>query len=194
MDYFQVNPLSQSRSKLHLDVIHPGKKIVPLATLILGRDVALSLSAFYWRYSTLPPPVSSCSAIGISKLKHEKEIICAILGLFYTFSRSQTYHSQQIQYISAAGINGCHYNIAFVAFGYCHSIDGFTVSLFFSWTVFLALNKDIFTLKDGLLPAQQFGLVCLIYQVLVQEQFLRNKLYFVFISHGKHYLIDWSFR
>ncbi|KDQ61485.1 hypothetical protein JAAARDRAFT_150210 [Jaapia argillacea MUCL 33604] len=29
---------------------------VPLAIIILGRDVALSLSAFYIRYNTLPPP------------------------------------------------------------------------------------------------------------------------------------------
>lgn len=31
---------------------------VPLAILILGRDVALSLSAFYYRYISLPGPVS----------------------------------------------------------------------------------------------------------------------------------------
>lgn len=30
---------------------------VPLAALILGRDVALSLSAFYFRFASLPPPV-----------------------------------------------------------------------------------------------------------------------------------------
>lgn len=30
--------------------------IVPLAVLILGRDVLLSLSAFYFRYISLPPP------------------------------------------------------------------------------------------------------------------------------------------
>ena len=33
--------------------------IVPLAVIILGRDVLLSLSAFYIRYTSLPPPVSS---------------------------------------------------------------------------------------------------------------------------------------
>jgi cardiolipin synthase len=33
--------------------------IVPLAALILGRDVALSLSAFYFRFISLPPPVSA---------------------------------------------------------------------------------------------------------------------------------------
>lgn len=30
---------------------------VPLAVLILGRDIALSISAFYFRYASLPPPV-----------------------------------------------------------------------------------------------------------------------------------------
>lgn len=30
---------------------------VPLAIIILGRDVALSISAFYFRYASLPPPV-----------------------------------------------------------------------------------------------------------------------------------------
>jgi cardiolipin synthase len=30
---------------------------VPLAIIILGRDVLLSLAAFYIRYSSLPPPV-----------------------------------------------------------------------------------------------------------------------------------------
>jgi phosphatidylglycerophosphate synthase len=32
---------------------------VPLAVLILGRDVALSISAFYYRYISLPHPVRS---------------------------------------------------------------------------------------------------------------------------------------
>lgn len=31
--------------------------VVPLAGLILGRDVLLSLSAFYFRFASLPPPV-----------------------------------------------------------------------------------------------------------------------------------------
>lgn len=31
---------------------------VPLAAIILGRDVLLSLTAFYIRYTTLPAPVS----------------------------------------------------------------------------------------------------------------------------------------
>jgi hypothetical protein len=32
---------------------------VPLAVLILGRDVGLSFWAFYVRYTSLPPPVGS---------------------------------------------------------------------------------------------------------------------------------------
>lgn len=32
---------------------------VPLAAIILGRDVLLSLWAFYVRYTSLPPPVST---------------------------------------------------------------------------------------------------------------------------------------
>ena len=31
---------------------------MPLALIILGRDVGLSLSAFYIRYASLPEPVS----------------------------------------------------------------------------------------------------------------------------------------
>ncbi|KAJ2995085.1 hypothetical protein NUW54_g7450 [Trametes sanguinea] len=34
---------------------------VPLAVIILGRDVLLSLAAFYIRYTTLPPPVGAIS-------------------------------------------------------------------------------------------------------------------------------------
>jgi cardiolipin synthase len=29
----------------------------PLATIIIGRDLLLALSAFYIRYTSLPPPV-----------------------------------------------------------------------------------------------------------------------------------------
>lgn len=38
---------------------HASPLIVPLAILILGRDIALTLSAFYLRYTTLAPPVRS---------------------------------------------------------------------------------------------------------------------------------------
>ena len=34
------------------------KASVPLAVIILGRDVLLSISAFYIRYTSLPHPVS----------------------------------------------------------------------------------------------------------------------------------------
>lgn len=35
---------------------------VPVAGIILGRDVLLSLTAFYIRYTSLPPPVGDLSA------------------------------------------------------------------------------------------------------------------------------------
>ncbi|KAH9479345.1 Cardiolipin synthase (CMP-forming) [Psilocybe cubensis] len=41
---------------LVLSLTHQDLIPVPLAVIILGRDVLLSLSAFYIRYSTLPPP------------------------------------------------------------------------------------------------------------------------------------------
>ena len=34
---------------------------MPLTTLILSRDVVLVVSAFYFRYKSLPPPVSDAS-------------------------------------------------------------------------------------------------------------------------------------
>lgn len=41
-------------------------KPVPLAIIILGRDVALSISAFYFRYASLPPPVRPVFSFRIS--------------------------------------------------------------------------------------------------------------------------------
>jgi phosphatidylglycerophosphate synthase len=38
-------------------------KAVPLATIIVGRDLLLSLSAFYIRYTSLPQPVSHCALL-----------------------------------------------------------------------------------------------------------------------------------
>jgi cardiolipin synthase len=38
-------------------------RTVPLAVIILGRDVLLSLSAFYIRYTSLPEPVSDNSLV-----------------------------------------------------------------------------------------------------------------------------------
>lgn len=35
----------------------PTHHVVPLGVIVLGRDVLLSLWAFYIRFSTLPPPV-----------------------------------------------------------------------------------------------------------------------------------------
>ncbi|KAJ9094057.1 hypothetical protein QFC21_006158 [Naganishia friedmannii] len=40
----------------HYQISFP-RSTVPLAVLILGRDVALSISAFYYRYISLPEPV-----------------------------------------------------------------------------------------------------------------------------------------
>ena len=35
----------------------PSCPVVPVAVIILGRDVLLSVAAFYIRYTSLPPPV-----------------------------------------------------------------------------------------------------------------------------------------
>lgn len=37
--------------------MHASYILVPLAVVIIGRDVLLSLSAFYIRYTSLPQPV-----------------------------------------------------------------------------------------------------------------------------------------
>ena len=42
---------------LHSTLVDRLLPSVPLAAIILGRDVLLSLSAFYIRYTSLPPPV-----------------------------------------------------------------------------------------------------------------------------------------
>ena len=36
---------------------------VPLAVLVIGRDIGLIVAAFYVRYISLTPPVSQCSDI-----------------------------------------------------------------------------------------------------------------------------------
>ena len=67
---------------------------VPLATIIVGRDLLLSLSAFYIRYTSLPHPVGrplySCG----SRTEHSQENISAILGFLYTICRSAPYDNQ----------------------------------------------------------------------------------------------------
>ena len=60
---FNMNP---TRAETHpLFVL-----LVPLAVIILGRDVLLSLSAFYIRYTSLPSPVSSTFLPHLSSLVH----------------------------------------------------------------------------------------------------------------------------
>lgn len=69
--------------------------LVPLAVIILGRDVLLGLSAFRIRYTSLPHPVRVAFSVplfaynlwscGIDLLRHVEDL-CAILGLFVTLS------------------------------------------------------------------------------------------------------------
>ena len=68
---------------------------VPLAVIILGRDVLLSLSAFYIRYSTLPNPVGYQAFPTSSTLTFRPENLFAILGLLFTFSRSTANNYKQ---------------------------------------------------------------------------------------------------
>lgn len=50
---------SSYRSLVSITLITDFISVVPLAVIILGRDVLLSLSAFYIRYTSLPQPVRS---------------------------------------------------------------------------------------------------------------------------------------
>ena len=57
---------------------------VPVAAIILGRDVLLSLSAFYIRYTSLPPPVRGPFPGPPSSRDHSPpENVRAILGFFH---------------------------------------------------------------------------------------------------------------
>lgn len=58
-------PLLSAPFPRSADALH-SRSIVPLAVLIIGRDVALSLSAFYFRYASLPPPVRPVLSPSIS--------------------------------------------------------------------------------------------------------------------------------
>ena len=40
------------------DTTHSNSTVVSLAAIVIGRDVLLSLSAFYIRYTSLPAPAS----------------------------------------------------------------------------------------------------------------------------------------
>jgi cardiolipin synthase len=54
-------------------------KLVPLAIIIVGRDMLLSLSAFYIRYTSLPHPVSYITFFTL--------VSCALSALEKTFQR-----------------------------------------------------------------------------------------------------------
>jgi hypothetical protein len=84
---------------------------VPLAVLIIGRDVALSLSAFYFRFISLPPPVSMHavpSERGRSWCEFP-ENIHAILGLFNSLRRGSTDCHLQVQHCFAADTRRRHH-------------------------------------------------------------------------------------
>lgn len=73
-------------------------RIVPLAVIILGRDVLLSLSAFYIRYTSLPPPVRAirCFFDLTNSTTHGiLENLGTILGLLITFSGGSADNNQQ---------------------------------------------------------------------------------------------------
>lgn len=66
---------------------------VPLAALILGRDAALTISAFYFRYISLPPPVRTGSSpcILTDRPAHGREILQPV----HTLCRSQAHANKQ---------------------------------------------------------------------------------------------------
>lgn len=64
--------------------------------IILGRDVLLSLSAFYIRYASLPAPVHISPLFPcLQKLIVASENIQSLLGFFVTIRGSPTYTDQQ---------------------------------------------------------------------------------------------------
>lgn len=68
-------------------------RVVPLAIIILGRDVLLSLSAFYIRYTSLPPPVRAISrflSLTETIIYYSLENMGKILGFLVTFSGGST--------------------------------------------------------------------------------------------------------
>lgn len=77
---------------------------IPLAALILGRDAGLSLSAFYFRYISLPAPVRSsfCLLCQISQfaIRTTIENIQTLLGFRDPLRRSETDRDFKIQYRS----------------------------------------------------------------------------------------------
>lgn len=69
---------------------------MPLAVIILGRDVLLSLSAFYIRYTSLPAPVRLSSLIYPSaRLDIPQENLGPLLGLLNTLGGGSSDQHQQ---------------------------------------------------------------------------------------------------
>ena len=65
---------------------------VPVAAIILGRDVLLSLWAFYIRYTSLPAPVSSCFSCPRYLCNSVSlENVRTILGLLHSLCGSSTH-------------------------------------------------------------------------------------------------------
>lgn len=63
---------------------------MPLAVIVLGRDVLLSLSAFWIRYTSLPPPVSTFFGLPVRSEKGCRGFVNYIRGcntMQKTFSR-----------------------------------------------------------------------------------------------------------
>lgn len=60
----------------------------PLATIIIGRDLLLALSAFYIRYTSLPPPVGVPQYPCVLCTDHSQENVSALLGLLNTICGS----------------------------------------------------------------------------------------------------------
>jgi hypothetical protein len=75
-----------SASLMNLSLILTTHTLVPLAVVIIGRDVLLSVSAFYIRYTSLPEPVCIPTFLtcmrGLSHVSVEN--ILTLLGLFDT--------------------------------------------------------------------------------------------------------------
>lgn len=83
-------------------------RIVPLAVIILGRDVLLSLSAFYIRYTSLPPPVRAirCFFDLTNSTTHGiPENLGTILGLLITFSVGNLNGRTLVIYMKKKGVS-----------------------------------------------------------------------------------------
>lgn len=71
--------------------------LVPLAILIVGRDVALSISAFYFRYISLPKPVCVRGKVisqGMCELTpRAAAYVAAVLRLLHTVGSSYSHEN-----------------------------------------------------------------------------------------------------